>query len=155
MSAFIRGLREKLGHELLHLVGISAVVFNDRDEILLVKGLEVPTWMPIGGMTEVGEEPADTAVREVMEETGVAVGVEKLLGVFDGPRVTYRNGDQAHFVTLIFRCRAISGKPRADQDETVEVRYFSANQLPEMRADHRRNVELALKNAAAAAYLGG
>src|SRR2546421_2815552 len=110
MSPFIRALREKIGHDLLPLVGISGVVVTADRRVLLVKTKECPTWMPIGGMVEPGEEPADAVVREVLEETGVDVVPERLVGVFDGPEVTYRNGDRAHYITLAFRCRAIGGE---------------------------------------------
>src|SRR2546421_12522899 len=100
MSPFIRALREKIGHDLLPLVGISGVVVTADRRVLLVKSKECPTWMPIGGMIEPGEEPADAAVREIDEETGVQVAPERVAGVFDGPNVTYSNGDRAHFVTI-------------------------------------------------------
>jgi 8-oxo-dGTP diphosphatase len=85
ISPFIRALRDKVGHDLLPLVGVSCVVINDSRQVLLVKSKECPTWMPIGGMVEVGEEPADAVVREVQEETGVHVEPQRLAGVFDGP----------------------------------------------------------------------
>jgi ADP-ribose pyrophosphatase YjhB (NUDIX family) len=152
ISSFIRALREKVGHDLLPLVGVSCVVINDSRHVLLVKSKECPTWMPIGGMVEVGEEPADTVVREVLEETGVEVEPQRLAGVFDGPDVTYRNGDRVHYVTLVFRCRPLRGEPRVNDDETTEVRSFSLDALPELRADHRRNIECVLRNTPEAAF---
>jgi 8-oxo-dGTP pyrophosphatase MutT (NUDIX family) len=152
MSPFIRGLRAKVGRDLLHLVGVSGVVVNDRNEVLLVKAKEIDNWMPVGGMVEPGEEPADGIAREVMEEAGVEAVPERLVGVFDGPRVTYRNGDQVHYVTLVFRLRHVGGEPRVNDDESTDVRYFPAGDLPPLRADHRRNVDLALANAPEAAY---
>src|SRR5947208_5297466 len=110
-SEFIRNLRRKIGNDLLQLVGVSCVVVTDDRRVLLVRTKECPTWMPIGGMVEPGEEPADAAVREVREETGVDVVPERLIGVFDGPDVTYRNGDRAHYITIVFRCRPVGGEP--------------------------------------------
>ncbi|HSV16276.1 MAG TPA: NUDIX domain-containing protein [Tepidisphaeraceae bacterium] len=89
-SEFIRNIRQKIGHDLLHLVGVSGVVITDDRRVLLVKSKEVLGWMPIGGMIEPGEEPADAVVREIHEETSVEVVPERLVGVFDGPEVTYK-----------------------------------------------------------------
>jgi ADP-ribose pyrophosphatase YjhB (NUDIX family) len=153
MSPFIRALRNKIGHDLLHLVGVSGVVLTEDRRILLVKSKEVATWMPIGGMIEPGEEPADAVVREIKEETGVDAVPERLAGVFDGPHVTYINGDRAHFVSIVFHCRPVAGEPRVNDDETTDVRYFPVDALPEMRADHRRNIEYVLRDDPAAAFL--
>jgi len=108
--------------------------------------------MPIGGMVEVGEEPADAIVREVLEETGVHVEPQRLAGVFDGPDVTYLNGDRVHYITIVMRCRPVGGEPRVNDDETLDVRYFPLDTLPEMRADHHRNIEVALRDEPAAAF---
>jgi ADP-ribose pyrophosphatase YjhB (NUDIX family) len=154
MSPLIRDLRQKIGHDLLLLSCVPGVVFNDAGEVLLVQSHELAQYAPVGGMIEVGEEPADAVVREVHEETGVDVVAERLAGVFDGPAVTYRNGDRVHCVTIVFRCRAIGGmNPRANDDETTEARYFPMNALPPMRADHRRNVDVAARNEPAAVFL--
>ena len=153
ISPFIANLRRKIGHELLHLMGINAVVLNDRREILLVDSRETGLWMPIGGGVEPGEEPADTAVREVFEETGVHVEPKRLVGVYDGPVVTYSNGDLVHYVTLVFLCRAISGQPHAHDDENRDARYFPLDQLPAMKPDHRLSVDLALADRPEAMFL--
>jgi 8-oxo-dGTP pyrophosphatase MutT (NUDIX family) len=155
MSPFIRGLRAKVGRDLLHLVGVSGVVVNGRGEVLLVKAKEIDNWMPVGGMVEPGEEPADAIAREVMEEAGVEAVPERLVGVFDGPRVTYRNGDQVHYVTLVFRLRHVAGEARVNDDESTDVRYFPAGDLPPLRADHQRNVDLALGNSPQAVFRSG
>jgi ADP-ribose pyrophosphatase YjhB (NUDIX family) len=152
-SEFIRSLRNKIGHDLLHLVGVSGVVVADDRRVLLVKSKECPTWMPIGGMIEPGEEPADAVVREVHEETGVQVVPQRLAGVFDGPDVTYRNGDRAHFVTIVFRCRPVAGEPRVNDDETTDVRYFPIDALPDLRADHQRNIQYALRDDVGAGFI--
>jgi hypothetical protein len=66
--------------------------------------------------------------------------------------VTYRNGDRAHYLTLVFRCRPLGGEPRVNDDETTDVRYFALDALPELRADHRRNIECALRDVPEAAF---
>jgi 8-oxo-dGTP pyrophosphatase MutT (NUDIX family) len=92
-------------------------------------------------------------VREVFEETGVDVEPQRIVGVYDGPRVTYPNGDQVNYLTIVFRCRAIGGRMQVHDDENSDVRYFPAAALPPMRADHRRNIDQALLDRSEAAFL--
>ncbi len=155
MSAFIRGLRAKVGTDLLQGVGVSAVVVNDGGEVLLVHARETGQWGPVGGMVDPGEEPAAAAAREVLEEAGVAVVVEHLVGVYDGPAVRYGNGDAFQFVTVCFRCRPVAGDPHPADDETTAARYFPADALPPLRADHARNVAHALARRPEAFFPGG
>lgn len=153
ISPFIAQLRQKIGHDLLHLTGINAVVLNDRQEILLVNSKESGQWMPIGGMIEPGEEPADAAVREVFEETGVRVIPLRLVAVHDGPRVRYTNGDDVHYITIVFLCRAISGHPHPHDGENNDARWFPPDPLPPMREDYQRNIRDALSDRQEAIFV--
>jgi type II pantothenate kinase len=155
VSPFVANLRRKIGHDLISFTGINAVVLNDRREILLVHSKETGQWMPVGGMIEPGEEPADAAVREVFEETGVRIAAEKLTGVYDGPAVVYSNGDHVHYITIVFLCRAIAGEPHPHDGENRDARFFPIDQLPPLREDYRRNIQDALANRAEAFFLGG
>jgi ADP-ribose pyrophosphatase YjhB (NUDIX family) len=152
MSPFVANLRKKVGTDLLMLSGISAVVLNDQRQILLVRDKESGYWMPIGGMIEPGEEPADAAIREVFEETSVRVVPEKLVGVYDGPAVEYANGDRVHYITIVFLCKAGPGIPYPQDGENTEARYFEVNQIPPMRADHERNIRDAMTDHAQAIF---
>jgi ADP-ribose pyrophosphatase YjhB (NUDIX family) len=153
ISPFIAQLRKKIGRDLLSLTGINAVVLNDRRELLLVHSNETNQWMPIGGMIEPGEEPADAAVREVLEETGVRVKPIRLVAVYDGPRVQYSNGDRVHYITIVMLCKAIEGIPHPCDGENRDARYFPVDQLPPMREDYQRNVRDALEDREAAVFV--
>ena len=153
ISPFVVNLRKKIGKDLLHLIGINAVVLNDRGEVLLVKSKETNQWMPIGGMIEPGEEPADAAIREVYEETGVRIVPQRLAGVYDGPHVEYSNGDLVRYITIVFLCRAVGGEPHAHDDENSDARFFPIDKLPDLQADYRRNIAVALANRSEAFFL--
>jgi len=146
ISPFVANLRKKVGHDLLSLPGVNAVVLNDRNEILLVHSRETDLWMPIGGQIEPGEEPADAAIREVFEETGVHVEPVRLVSVYAGPDVTYSNGDRVLYITVVFLCRAVSGHPHAHDEENHDARYCPLDNLPEMTPHHRQSIEMALAN---------
>ena len=144
MSPYVRRLREQMGHQLLLLPGVSALVFNDAGEILLQRRSDDGRWGIIGGMLDPGEEPADALVREVFEETGVRVEPQRITGVYITPIVTYADGDRAQYVITAFRCRPVSGTPHVHDDESLEVRYFTLDALPSLRPDHRLRIQHAL-----------
>ena len=128
---FLRELRSHVGHGLLFLPGVSGLVFNERNELLLGRRTDNGRWAVIGGVMEPGgETPAQAVAREVLEETGVTVAIERVSGVYTLPAITYPNGDQTQYVSIAFRCRPVSGTPHAADDESSDVRYFPLDALP-------------------------
>src|SRR4051794_4478064 len=100
---FLRELRGTLGHQLLFLPGVTALVFDDEERLLLNRRADNGRWSLIGGICEPGEQPATTAVREVLEETGVQAVAERLVLVQTIPPVHYPNGDVTQYLDLTFR----------------------------------------------------
>src|SRR5262245_56432309 len=143
ISAFLKKLREKVGHDLLLMPSVTAIVFNDRDEVLLQKNADTGDWRLIGGVMDPGEQPAHCAVREVKEEAGIDVKAERIVGVHTRPTVTYPNGDRVLYVSTSFLCRARPGDPSICDDESLEMRYFPINELPELLAIDRKLIALA------------
>ncbi|MFF5638391.1 NUDIX domain-containing protein [Streptomyces sp. NPDC012825] len=142
---FIRDLRETAGHQLLFLPGVSAVVFDDRGRVLLGRRSDNGCWAIIGGIVEPGEQPADCAVREVYEETAVRCEVERIVLVETlREPVVYPNGDQCQFMDVTFRCRAVGGEARVNDDESTEVGWFEVDDLPEMKRFSHMRIEKAL-----------
>ncbi|AGZ40555.1 putative NUDIX hydrolase [Actinoplanes friuliensis DSM 7358] len=129
----MKGLRARVGHDLIMFPTVSAIVLNDRGEILLGQRSDNHQWSVIAGMMDPGEQPADALVREVEEETGVQVTIERLAGVALH-EVTYVNGDRCHMVNTWFRCRAIGGEARVNDSESIAVGWFAPDALPEMNA---------------------
>jgi 8-oxo-dGTP diphosphatase len=130
LSPYLQGIRSRIGHDFLLLPGVSAMVFNDNGELLLGRRSDNGKWSIIGGIVDPDEEPADAVVREVLEETGVRVKVDRVSGVYTSRRLTYPNGDLAQYVTIAFRCSVISGTPCANDDESLEVAWFAVDRLP-------------------------
>jgi ADP-ribose pyrophosphatase YjhB (NUDIX family) len=87
-----------------------------------------------------GERIDQTAIREAREETGIEVEPMRLIGLYSAPRPTAlpipRDGSQIVFAH--FECHPIGGEPRADGAETIEVRYFEVNHLPNDMSDRWR-----------------
>ncbi|HSE05355.1 MAG TPA: NUDIX domain-containing protein [Methylomirabilota bacterium] len=148
ISPYMRDLRAKIGHDLLLQPGVVAIIVNPAGEVLLQRRSDDGEWGLPGGAMEPGEEPAETLVREVREETALEVVPERIVGVYGGPdlRVRYPNGDEAAILSIAFACRPVAGEPRVNDDESLEVRYFAADALPAMPARHRMRIEDALRN---------
>ncbi|MBW6435867.1 NUDIX domain-containing protein [Actinoplanes hulinensis] len=141
---FVVALRAKIGHAPLPLSGVIAVVLDERDRVLLVRRSDNGEWALATGCLEPGEQPADGARREVYEETGVVVEVERLLSVEALDLSVAPNGDQVHWLALGFRCRVVSGEARVNDDESVEVGWFTPDSMPPLPAHQARCLALAL-----------
>lgn len=141
---FVLDLRSKIGHDLLWLPGVTAVVFDDRNRVLLGQRADTGRWTLITGMLEPGEEPAAGALRELEEETGVRAEIEHLVEVGVHGPVTFVNGDHCSFLNLTFRCRYIDGAARVNDDESLAVGWFGLDELPGLSDRHTRLLELAL-----------
>jgi ADP-ribose pyrophosphatase YjhB (NUDIX family) len=109
------------------MLGAASVIVDDAGRVLLVKhGYGELNWQVPGGRGEAGESAEETARREALEEVGIELDVERLVGVYWEPP------DAHHFV---FRARA-RGEPRvADKAEITELGWFSPNVLPRPISD--------------------
>ena len=113
------------------MVGVG-VLIRDGDRYLIVKRGAEPDaglWSIPGGLVEVGERASDAAAREAMEETGLDVEIEDVLGVVDkivrddASRVKY------HFVIVDYMAEPRGGAVRAASD-ALEARWVRAEELP-------------------------
>lgn len=138
VSEWVLKVREKIAHDLLVMIGAASIIRNEEGQILLQKRADNGRWGLPGGGIEPGEEPAEAAVREVYEETGLRVVPIGLVGVYGGKKqlISYPNGDQSAFVSITFECRVIGGKINPDPDETTDVQWFSPNELPDNIVPH-------------------
>jgi 8-oxo-dGTP pyrophosphatase MutT (NUDIX family) len=141
---FILGLRDKVGHDLLWLPGVTAVVVDQRQRVLLVRRSDDGRWTLVTGCLDPGEQPAAGAVREVWEETGVEVKVERVLRVEALRASTYPNGDRVQFLDIALLCRPVTADARVNDDESVEVGWFAASEMPSLSDRSRACIRAAL-----------
>jgi 8-oxo-dGTP diphosphatase len=121
------------------LVGAAAVVVDDAGRVLLVRHTYGRlNWELPGGASEPEETFAETAIRELREETGLAGQVERLAGIY------YKRENDSHH--LVFRCKVADGfKPRPSSDEISACEYWPAEALPRPISDFTvRRIEDAL-----------
>jgi len=114
------------------------LVVHDR-KILLVRRKYAPgegRWCLPAGFIEVGEHPAESAAREVEEETGLTVEIGRVLESWAS--------DEDHRTPIVccaFEGRLTGGTLRAG-DDAVEAAFFEADELPDdiAFASHRRTI---------------
>ena len=110
-------------------VDIRAVVFNESGEILMVKEKVDGCWSLPGGWADVGYTPAEVAVKEVQEETGLDVKTVRLLAVMD--KRNHPHPPEGWYVYKVFiLCEKIGGNILKNTTETSDIQYFSSNNLP-------------------------
>ncbi len=152
---YVLWLRSHIGTDPLSLTGVTAVILRD-EKLLLGRRSDNGAWTPITGIVDPGEEPADAAVRESLEEAGVVVRATRLAWVHQIPRIMYDNGDQADYLDLTFRCEWISGEPYPADGEMTDVGWFDLESLPsELSTDMRRRIASALSEDDPARFEGG
>jgi 8-oxo-dGTP pyrophosphatase MutT (NUDIX family) len=112
-----------------HVVGVCGAVLDDAGRVLVVERRQPARWELPGGALELDEPLLDGVVREVQEETGLAVEPLALTGVYQnmslGP------------VALTFACRRVGGVETVS-DETSAWRWVGrhgvADLMPPARA---------------------
>jgi 8-oxo-dGTP diphosphatase len=152
ISEYLKGLRSHVGHEMIMVPSVSAVVTNDQGELLLGQRTDNGRWSLLAGTVDPGEQPADAIVREVYEESAVEIGVDRLVGVALHP-VTYPNGDRCEFLNVWFRCTAIGGEARVNDEESLAVGWFAPDALPPIDEWAKLRIDTALKDDPAAWFL--
>lgn len=132
ISAHIARLRAAIGHDLLLLPSVSVVLVDPAGRLLLVRHVgHHDGWGVLGGAIDVGESPAEAAVRETREEIGVEIRLVRLLDVLGGPDyvVTYPNGDRTAYVTAVYEATITDGSPAVHDDELSDIAWFTSARL--------------------------
>lgn len=127
VTEWLKGVRDGVPGYQTPKVAIGAVVGNDAGEILLVQRADSGVWLYPTGWADIGYSPAEVAVKEVHEETGIECRVERLLMVLDGLRLGFTT---VPLYSIVFLCRATGGELEAHPLETSDVGFFAEDDLP-------------------------
>lgn len=124
-SDYVTSIRERIGNDLLMLPGATAVI-RDGEQFLLARHAHSGLWSLIGGAVEPGEEPSEAVVREVREETGASIRIDRIVGAYGGQplMVEYPNSDLVAYITTAYECRLLDS-PQPDMDELLELGWFN------------------------------
>ena len=109
-----------------HSVSVAGIVVDDQDRVLLIQRRDNGHWEPPGGVLELAETFEQGVRREVFEETGVHVEVERLTGV-------YKNLKRG-IVALVFRCSPAAGRPH-ETAESATVRWVELSKISSMMSE--------------------
>lgn len=129
---YIKWIRSKVGHEKIIIVYAGGCIFNKNGEVLLQKRADCNKWGFPGGAIELNETPEMAAKREVKEETGLVVEVDNLIGIYTDSDVICANGDKVHSICIGYEMSIVGGELICDENETLELKYFSLDNMPEL-----------------------
>lgn len=123
------------------LVGVTGLGVDAQGRVLLARHrFGSPQWRFLGGFLKPKERVEDALVREIMEETGLAIEVGPILEVVTGHRWAR--------VEIVFAFRVIGGR-QALTAEVAELEWFAPDALPPVRADQRGLIDRHLSAARA------
>lgn len=108
----------------MHGMGVQVVVMREN-AVLLIKREDFEVWGLPGGEIEIGETPAQAAVREVFEETGLRVKLTRLVGLYTKPQWITVNSSN-----VVFAGEVIAGELSSSSSETLNVAFFKYDRLP-------------------------
>lgn len=124
-------------------LGCSAAIFDEERRILLTKRTDNGQWCLPGGGMDSGESVVEACEREVWEETGLRVRVQRLVGVYSHTDhlAVYSDGNKAHIVALHFEAEIISGELGLS-NETTDFGYFTLEDIEklEMLGRHKERI---------------
>jgi ADP-ribose pyrophosphatase YjhB (NUDIX family) len=121
----------------------SAIVTNDRGEILMQRRVDNNFWALPGGAMEFGETIVQTAEREVREETGLDVRVDGIVGTFSDPRhiIEYSDGEVRQQFNICFHATLLGGELRSSS-ESKEVRWVAPQEIGDLEIHRTTRVRL-------------
>ncbi|CAN5616849.1 NUDIX hydrolase [soil metagenome] len=140
VAEWLKGVGKGVPGYVTPKVAVGAVVGNDEGEILLIQRSDSGVWLYPTGWADVGYSPAEVAVKEVAEETGIHCEVVGLIAVLDGFRLGFT---RVPLYSLVFHCRAIGGELAPHPLETTGAGWFGRDALPTPLAGYEQWGDLA------------
>jgi len=121
----------------------SAVVTDTEGRILLQRRRDNELWALPGGGMEAGESIAETAMREVLEETGYEVRPLYVIGVYSDPKhvFAYDDGEVRQEFSVCIACEVTGGR-LAVSEESYEVSWFTHSEIDQLKMHDRIRVRI-------------
>ncbi len=126
------------------VVGSSAIVLDDANRVLLQRRSDSGNWALPGGAMDIGETFAQSAIREVKEETGFDVRIERIVGIYSDPGhvFAYDDGEIRQEFSICLACKIVGGELQVSSEST-DVRFFSFDEVAglQMHPSIRRRIQ--------------
>lgn len=109
-------------------VGVGVLIHQQGQVLLVQRGVspERGKWSIPAGYLDQGEDPQETAAREVLEETGLRVVIDSLLDVYHNPP-----GQRGASIFILYQGSLLGGQLQAG-DDADDVGFFALDDLPEL-----------------------
>jgi 8-oxo-dGTP pyrophosphatase MutT (NUDIX family) len=132
-QSYLGKLRKIVGSRLVLLPGARIVMHDRLGRVLLELRSDFKRWGLPGGHQEAGDSIAETAIREVFEETGLKITRPQVFGIASDPRhetLRFPNGDRTQTVSILFHVRKPRGEPKFNPGEPLQLVWFALDDLP-------------------------
>ncbi|WP_109508929.1 NUDIX domain-containing protein [Nocardioides speluncae] len=125
------------------LVPAAAVYVEHERRVLLIQRSDNGKWSMPGGTMEYGESLAQCAVREALEETGVRVTCNGVVGVFTDPlhRIQYKDGEVRQEFAVVYRAAYVAGEPTSSP-ESPRVQWVPRDDVLSLELDRSQRLRL-------------
>ncbi|MCX6795148.1 MAG: NUDIX hydrolase [Candidatus Falkowbacteria bacterium] len=134
-------------------IGVAAVIVNKKGEILIAKSPKLKNnWTMPGGHLNFGEKLEEALIREVAEETGLVVAIEKMINFYE---IISNDASGFHMISFHFLCSIVGSEiTKLDQRELTEGRWLNPEEALPLLAldDFKKSVELFVKNNNSLSY---
>ncbi len=130
ISAYLQGIRDRVGHDLLLVPAVAALIHDAGGRILLEVRSDDGQWGLPAGAIDPGEGPADAVRREVWEETGLRVEPRHVVSVTGPHPAVYPNGDRVEYTSILWWCDVVGGVLDARDGESSGFAWVSPQDVP-------------------------
>ena len=133
---YIPYLRNLVGHREIRATGVTALIINEKEEVLLEKRSDNSLFSLPGGALDRDETIYEGRLREIKEETGLTLEEGTLFQIISPNRnkVTYPNGDITDYTNFIFLFKVQSKDcplNREHDKESLYLKFYPIDDLPE------------------------
>ena len=123
---------------------VNVVVTNDAGDILMIRRTDNGNWAVPGGAIDLGESVAQAAVRETLEESGIACEITGIVGIYSDPRhvILYTSNDEVRQeFSIVLTARALRGQP-TPSSESSDVRWVPVTEVSEYTMDRSMRIRI-------------
>jgi 8-oxo-dGTP pyrophosphatase MutT (NUDIX family) len=142
-ESYVGELRKVLGNRRLIIPAIRAIIQDGDGRVLLIKRRDNGRWAFPAGSVEIDESVYGCLVREVKEETGLTVISATPFAIYSEPRFALTDdfGNEYQYVVVAFRVDERTGNLITITDETLDARFCSDADMPELMSHNRETLE--------------